>query len=263
MNNRPKSVIDSTTKNFSISASELGNKVRFSYPQSSVIVLGDYRGIQGVQETFNNIILNQFRFSVYIFDEVTTNDYAQYLLNSGYLLNEINIRDISESNIDSDLLNQLLQKNERLVISMEEVPQRLRKEYWKALGLSIRSFFLEKSVPVLPYFMVWIDKELTFKEPDLFEDFRILGLWGEEYGLRFNVFYDQYALLSSPSRTLFGIISLFPGLPDTEVEDILKSLSVDIVTRNQLYKLYCNLGMNQMLVVSPSDMFEPFLVDFI
>ena len=111
--------------------------------------------------------------------------------------------------------------------------------------------------------MVWVDRTLTSKEPEIFEEFRILGLWGEEFGLRFTLFYDQYASLSSPARTLFGTIALFPGIPNREVREVLASLSVDIMVQNYLFKLYHKLGMHQMLVVSPSDMFTPFLTDFI
>ena len=150
MKNNPKTMINSTIKILSFSSSELGRKISFSFPQSSVLVLGDYRGIPGVQESFNNAIVDKFKYCIYIFDEITTNDYAQYLLNSGYSLNEVSNRDISEGNTDSNQLSALLQNNERLVISVEQLPKRLRKQYWKVLSLSIRSFFLENSVPIIP-----------------------------------------------------------------------------------------------------------------
>jgi hypothetical protein len=259
MKNKSNLIFGLENRNLLNTSADLGKAVQFSYLQSSALILGDYRGIKGVQEVFNQVIINQFTNSIYLFDELKSNNFAQSLLNIGYGLNEVKIRDFSESNIDYDLLTNLFQKNDRLVISVEDLPKRTRNQYWKMLSLSIRSFMLENRVPI----MVWINRNLTFKEPDIFEEFRILGLWGEEFGLRFTLFYDQYASLSSPSRTLFGIIGLFPGLPDSEVNEILKSLSVDIVTRNHLYSMYRSLGMHQMLVVSPSDMFPPFLAEFI
>ena len=229
----PNSIVESANRKLLNTISDLGKYVRFSYPQSSMLVLGDYRGIKGVQNAINQIIIEQFKCSVYIFDAIKENEFAQSLLDAGYVLKEICVRDTVKGNFDYDLLTNLFQTHKRVVISVEEVHKRLRNTYWKMLSLNIRSFMLENRVPV----MVWVDRNLTFKEPELFEEFRILGLWGDEFGLRFTLFYDQYAALSSPSRTLFGIVALFPGLPDNEVNEILKSLSVDIVARNHLYKM--------------------------
>ena len=116
--------------------SELGTKVQFSYPQSTVLVLGDYQGIVGVQEAFKNLIFNQFNYSIYIFDDVTTNDFAQSLLSDGYLLNEVKIRDISEGSSNYDHLTDLFQRNDHIVISVEQIPNRLRNQYWKLLNLN-------------------------------------------------------------------------------------------------------------------------------
>ena len=263
MKNNPNWIVNLTIQKLFSPVSELGKKIQFSYPQSSALVLGDYRGIMGVQEAINQLILDQFNYSIYIFDGVKTNGFAQSLLKTGYLLKEVTNRDISEGNSDYDILIDLFKKNERIVISVEGLPVRLRNQYWKLLNLNIRSFVLEKRAPSVPYIMVWVDRTLTLKEPEIFEEFRILGLWGEEYGLRFTLFYDQYASLSSPARTLFGAIALFPGIPNNEVREVLASLSVDIMIQNYLFKLYHKLGMHQMLVVSPSDMFTPFLTDFV
>lgn len=259
MNQDPKLTDEFSNRIKSFSISELRKNILFSHPQSSVLVLGDYRGIQGVQELINRIILEQFTCSMYIFDNIKENDYAKSLLDAGYALSEISVRDVTEGNFDYDLLTNLYQKNKRVVLSIGELHSRLRTQYWRKLSLNIRAFLLENRIRV----MIWVDRNLTFKEPEMFEEFRVLGLWGEEYGLRFTLFYDQYASLSSPSRTLFGVICLFPGLPDIEVNEILTNLSADIVTRNQIYQQYRNLGMRQMLVVSPSDMFSPFLIDFV
>jgi hypothetical protein len=194
MKNNPNWIVNLTIQKLFSPVSELGKKIQFSYPQSSTLVLGDYRGIEGVQEAMNQLVVDQFKFSIYIFDEVKTHDFAQSLLSAGYTLNEVTNRDISEGNSDCDLLADLFQKNKRVVISVEKLPQRLRNQYWKLLSLNIRSFILEERSPAIPYIMVWVDRTLTSKDPEIFEEFRILGLWGQEFGLRFTLFQESLIL---------------------------------------------------------------------
>jgi hypothetical protein len=240
-----------------IPISDIADHINFSHPQSSLLLLGDYRGIQTVPIMFNRLIAKQFKFCLYIVNGLSS--FTQSLLRNGCSLYKIGQKAILDGRINSDILLDLFKENKNVIISVEGISPRLRIKYWKMLSLHIRNFFIQMKVPIVPYFMVWFDKNLTAVEPQLFEHFRIIGLWGEEYGLRFTLSLDHYASLTSPARTLFGILALFPGIIGEEVKVILNCLHVTDKTRFELYKHYQRLSREQMLVVSPSGMFTPFL----
>ncbi|MFX0084066.1 MAG: hypothetical protein ACFFAU_00195 [Candidatus Hodarchaeota archaeon] len=240
-----------------IPTSDIAERINFSYPQSSLLLLGDYRRITTVPTMFNRLIVKQFKFCLYIVNGLS--DLTQSLLKTGSSLYNVSQKAILDGSIDSEILIDLFEENPRAIISVEGISPRLRLKYWKMLSLHIRNFFFQKKVPIVPYFMVWFDKNLTAVEPQLFEHFRIIGLWGEEFGLRFKLSLDHYASLTSPARQLFGILVLFPGILGEEVKGILNCLPVTDNIRNELYKQYQRLNRQQMLIVSPSGIFDPFL----
>lgn len=246
-----------------VPTSVLNDKIKFSHPQSSLLILGDYQQeAQDVQAVFNRLIINQFKYCIYVFDDHNTNDFAKSLLRAGCRLYKVKYKGLLDGSIDSDVLNEIFQNYQRLVISVKEISFRFRIKYWELLRLQIRNFQYKEKVPLIPYLMVWFDKNLTSLDPMMFEHFRILGLWGDSYGLRFTISLDRYESLSSPARSLFGVIVLFQGICNEEVIEILDSLSLKSMARNRWYKLYQGLGAQQGLVVSPAGMFDPFMSIF-
>ncbi len=240
-----------------IPVSDIAERINFSYPQSSLLLLGDYRLMPTVPTMFNRLIVKQFKFCLYIVNGLS--DFTQSILKTGCSLYKVSQKGILDGSMDSEILIDLFEENPHAIISVEGISPRLRLKYWKMLSLHIRNFFFKKKVPSVPYFMVWFDKNLTDVESQLFEHFRIIGLWGEEYGLRFKLSLDHYASLTAPARQLFGILVLFSGILGEEVKGILNCLPVTDDTRNELYKQYQRLSRQQMLIVSPSGIFDPFL----
>jgi uncharacterized membrane protein YwzB len=260
MKKRNNWLVNSSNSKIFAPMSILGDKIKFSHPQSSLLILGDYRWVQGFHTVINRLIIDQFQFCIYVFDNHQTNYFAQSLLSSGCHLHKVKTIDILDGNIDTDSLIDLFQDHQRLVISVKGISPRLQINYWKLLSLQIRKFFIQEKVAQIPYLMVWIDRTLASSDPKIFEQFRILGLWGENYSLRFTLSLDRYSDLSSPARTLFGIFTLFPGIPNEEVVEILNNLSYKYDARTELYRLYQKLGTQQVLVVSPSNMFNAFII---
>jgi hypothetical protein len=256
-NNRSVQAIDLVQ---TIPASELANTISFSYPQSNLLFLGDTDEIPDVGNLFNEIIIQQFEFSIYICEDPLPIKVAKPLLKTGCYLHKVSPKDVSKEQQDTDTLIDLFQKNKRIVLSLKGVSESLRLEYWNFLNVCIRNYFIQNKVQNIPYMMIWLDNSLTLKNPQLFEQFRILSLWGDDYGLRFSLSLNSLSSLTSPARTIFNIVVLFPQLPNNEVTDILHSLPISDKKRNQLFKQFYGLNPEQLLIVSPSNMFEPFML---
>ena len=244
----------------SVPLSKISDKIKFAYPQSSVVIIGDHYNLQTLPTLFENAVKDQFEYGLYLCQDHLRSDFIQSIREDGGLLYRVRARNILNNNIESDTLLELYKKHKRVIISVRNVSQNLRIQYWKMLNMQIRTFLSNKKASKLPYFTMWIDDELSSNDPLIFEHFRILGLWGDEYGLRFTIILDKYSVLSSPARTLFGIIMMLPGLSMNEFSGIIDNLTIENSLKNQLYKIYRQMDYQKLLIVSPIDMFPPFLV---
>ncbi len=239
----------------------LQEKIKFAHPQSGLIVLGNTRGYPEFQEQLNNLFVKQFKFILYIVYDYKENYFIQSLLRSSWALHKITGRAIIDGSIDSRTLIDLFQVNPRLIISVKELSTSFRIKYWQLLNTQIRKFFVEGHVESIPHAFVWLDKSLFVEDIETFEHFRLLNLWGDDYGLRFGLSLESYVNLSYPARTLFNIFILFPGVKSQEVKELIDNLDTDRKMKSYLYQQYYQLKPHQALVVSRLKMFDPFILD--
>lgn len=259
MNDRNHLLSELSSNPTLISVLKLSDQIKFSYPQSSLVIVGDYRVIRTLPALFDDLVKEQFEYGLYLCHDHAKSAFLKSIRDDGGYLYRVGPRDVLDTDSDNKNLLELFKENKRVIFSVSRVSQRLRYQYWKLLNRQIRTYFLNKKVSKIPYFMLWIDSEISSSDPSIFDHFRILGLWGDEYGLRFTLFLDKYSLLSSPARTLFGIVAMVPGLSRDELTSVINYLTIDNSQKTLIYKTYFQMDYHRMLIVSPTGMFSPFL----
>ena len=104
MNDRNHLLSELSSNPTLISVLKLSDQIKFSYPQSSLVIVGDYRVIHTLPALFDDLVKEQFEYGLYLCHDHAKSAFLKSNRDDGCYLYRVRPRDVLDNDSDNKKL---------------------------------------------------------------------------------------------------------------------------------------------------------------